>query len=473
MQKHIFRTYDIRGIVGKDLALEDVFIFGCALATYFIQRNPAIKTVVVGMDGRVHSKKIMRELVDALLDSGLNVQFIGVCPTPVLYFALHKTNADAGVMITASHNEKEYNGFKICCDKQMVWGDEIAKLYELYSKSVYVPAVEKGSFIDSLFVPIYLDWLEQEFAHLKGAKCSVVFDCVNGAAATVVPELVSRMGWRNAFVVNGVVNGKFPNCAPDPTTHQNKEFLARSIEQNQAQLGIGFDGDADRMVPMSSDGRSLTGDLVLALFAESMVQQNPKITVAFDGKCSLVLHQLLKQWGVAYRMSPTGIAMVKQTMREAGAVLAGELSCHFIFADRYFGYDDGIYAALRLLEILEKTGKKLDVLVDRFPTTFTTGEVRIPCIEEHKQDIVKAVHEKFKERNGFELHTLDGVRVTTDYGWGIVRVSNTQPVISFSCEAPTQEGFEKIKFDFSQALTLAYQQNSIPIGFDVEHLEHQ
>jgi phosphomannomutase/phosphoglucomutase len=463
MQDHIFRKYDIRGIVGNDLVLSEVYTFGRALAAYFIRRAGAdvLNTVAVARDGRSHSAHIQDELVRALRDSGIDVCCVGVCPTPVLYFGLHTLACEAGVMITASHNEKEYNGFKICYGKELINAHEISALRDLYKQKAQIDTAHQGALTEISLGDQYVAWLEKSFAHLKRSQINAVVDCGNGAAAAIVPQLVQRMGWSGVELLYETVDGEFPHRSPDPTQQGALQELSRRVVARKAACGVAFDGDADRMVAMTGLGDVLTGDIMLAVFAQEMVKHNPGVQVTFDAKCSQVLSTLLTQWGAQYAIAPTGHAFVKQKMVDTHALLAGELSCHFMFKDRYFGYDDGIYAMMRLFEIIVATQTSLDRLIETFPKSYTTGEVRIPCHENSKADIVHIVHAAFMGRPDVQISTLDGVRVETSYGWGIMRASNTQPVMSFSCEAMTPEGFENIKQDFYKALEPAFQNKSL------------
>ena len=458
MQDHIFRKYDIRGIVSKDLFIEDVYAFGRGLAAYFLQRNPALKHIVVAMDGRSHSSKIKDELTRAICESGLDVLFCGICPTPVFYFAMYKQHEHAqqtvcpGVMITASHNGKEYNGFKICYGKNLISADEIIGIRDMYKKNKTISSEIKGQEKALNIIPDYISWFEQAFAALKNSTISAVIDCGNGAAAAIIPELVRRMQWHNVTVLYETIDGEFPHRSPDPTKPGALLEMAQKLAaKNESACGVAFDGDADRCC-MAHEGTVLTGDSLLALFAQAMSQKNKNFSVVFDGKCSQVLSSSLDEWGIRYDRTPTGHASVKAKMVEVGALLGGELSNHFMFCDRYFGYDDGIYAMMRLFEILQETGESLSTLYERFPKSFTTGEVRIPCQENKKPEIVQQVHAAFLARPDARMSMLDGVRVDTEYGWGIVRASNTEPVISFSCESMTQDGFERIKKDFMDIL---------------------
>ena len=474
MRDHIFRKGDIRGIVGQDLLISEVYAFGKALAFYFMHKlsngqalDVPNKTIVVGMDGRVHSPAIKDELVRALIDSGFNVQLIGFCPTPVVYYALHTLPVDAGIMITASHNEKEYNGFKICCGKELLNEHELCALKELYKQKKFYTADRQGVVTHSSVQSDYCSWLVKEFTHLQKNTISAVIDCVGGAATALMPALVQQMEWPNVTLINREVDGTFSHACPDPTKKGALDSLAAQVVQQHAALGLpctgfAFDGDADRLAAMTHEGVPIvSGDLLLALFSEALLQKHPGATIVFDSKCSQVVSTLIEQWGGCGVMSATGHTFVKQKMAESGALLAGELSCHFMFKDRYFGSDDALYALLRFMEILTQTGSTLKALLERFPKNYTTGEVRIPCAEEQKEDIVETVKAYFASRPDVVIMTMDGVRATAPYGWGIVRASNTQPVISFSCEAMTPEGFERIKNDFNQALDQAYKKQAL------------
>lgn len=457
MQDHIFRKGDIRGIVGTELLIEEVYSFGRALAAYYKQRKPNFKTVVIGMDGRIHSPKLQDHLIRAFVESGIDVQLLGLCPTPLIYFVLHTMLIDGCVMITASHNEKEYNGFKICLGKELLDAVALQHLKALYNSKVEHVSEKKGSITEILLVGTYCDYMVQQFSHLKNNKMSFIIDCVGGAAAVVMPLLVEKMGWSNVQLRNIIIDGEFKNALPDPTKRGALDGLSAHVVACGAEIGFAFDGDGDRLVVITHEGQALTGDMLLTLFSEQVLKNSSGGTIVFDSKCSQVLASMIEQWGGHGVMSATGHSFVKQKMVETGALLAGELSCHVMFKDRYFGCDDAIYALLRVLEILDEKKMSLKNLIERFPKSYTTGEVRIPCAEEQKEYIVEQVKCYFEQRSVFELLLNDGVRATAEYGWGIVRVSNTQPVISFSCESLSPEGFERIKDEFKEALEKAFK----------------
>lgn len=470
MQDTVFREYDIRGVVNGELAIEQVYDLARALAFYFVKQNPKMKTVAVGMDGRLHSAAIKKQLCRGFLDSGLDVIFIGVCTSPALYFALHANlygkSVDAGVMITASHNPKEYNGLKICLGTQSVWGKEIAVIRDLFKAGAHIDLAKsknnkRGAYKEESIIEPYVSWLVDNFKHLKDMKLSALIDCGNGAAGTVLPQLIQKFNWPNVKLLFAEVDGNYPNHEADPTVSENMADLKKELAKGDFDLGIGLDGDCDRMAPMTKDGFLVPGDQLLAVFAKQLIEKHPGMVVVFDVKASSGLIDLLKQLGVRPYMSKTGHALVKMNMKREGALLGGELSCHFVFSDRYFGYDDGIYAMVRLFEILMRTGKSLRELLAIFPDKVSSPEIRMTCKEEDKSKIVQAVKLFFSDRSDAECITIDGVRAHLPYGWGIVRASNTQPKISMRLEADTQENLQRVKEDFYVALQPYFDDHSL------------
>lgn len=362
----VFKQYDLRGIIGSDFPLEDVYDLGKAIASYLVHHGHGVKTVAIGADGRIHSPYIKEKLCAALQDSGLNVLFIGVCPTPVLYFSLFTQPVQAGLMITASHNGKEYNGIKICMHKESVWGDAIQEIKKLYHHHASINDKELGSYAEHFLIPDYIVWLKEHFKHLIGEKISAVIDCGNGAAGTVLPSLIKAMQWPNVYLLFPEVDGNYPNHEADPTVPENMKEVKHILLTTKVQLGIGLDGDCDRMAPMTKQGELVQGDKLLALFAQEIVKSHPHMPVVFDIKCSSGLSELLTLWGAQSIMSPSGHSIIKNKMKQHDALLAGELSCHFFFKDRYFGYDDGIYSMMRLFELLVNSGKSLHDLLAVF-----------------------------------------------------------------------------------------------------------
>jgi phosphomannomutase / phosphoglucomutase len=452
MIDHIFRQYDIRGKIGSDLAIEEVYQLTQAIATYFKQLNPSIKRIAVGADGRIQSPAIKKEMCRALQDAGLDVLFIGICPSPVLYFALFMLPVDGGLMITASHNGKEYNGIKMCLGKESVWGEQIQQIKELVKKDVVLTAHEKGVYEEYNLIEDYTDWLVQHFTQLVDMPLRAVVDCGNGAAGTVWPLLIKKMKWSSVTLLCQEVDGTFPNHEADPTVEKNMQDVKSALNTSNYDVGLGLDGDCDRMTPMSLKGELVSGDKLLALFAQDIIAQKPGAKVVFDIKCSSGLPELLKKWGGAPCMSASGHSIIKDQMRKQKAVLAGELSCHFFFNDRYFGYDDGNYAALRLFELLLKNDKTLDELLTVFPHRYATNEMRIVCPQEQMDTIVSRVKDHFIKEAKAEVLTIDGIRVNKADGWGLVRSSNTQPVICLRFEANSLAGLSQLKDEFLTVL---------------------
>lgn len=463
----IFREYDIRGKVANEFVIEEAYTLARAIAYYFKQQKPDIKTLAVGMDGRTHSPTFKDEVVRGLIDSGLNVVFIGTCPSPVLYFALHTLPVDGGLMITASHNPKEYNGIKMNLGKSSVWGNQITAIRDAYKAKKQINSSVVGTVQEQEVVPLYINWLATHFEQLKGMTLSAVIDCGNGAAGTVLPELIYAMQWPHVQLLYPEVDGNYPNHEADPTHEPNMADVKQLLATTNVSVGIGLDGDCDRMAAMTKSGELVLGDKLLALFAQSILQKHPGSAVVFDIKSSSGLIDLLKQWKANPVVSATGHTNIKEQMKEHNALLGGELSCHFFFHDRYFGYDDGIYALMRLFELLVNTGKSLDQLLTMFPHTYNSIEYRIPCPDEKKQSIITYVTDIFSSRPDVHILTLDGVRVTMPYGWGLVRASNTQPMLSLRFESDTQAGLNHIKSDVIDVLAHDFDVDMLKQAFDV------
>lgn len=448
MKETIFREYDIRGVVGSDLLIDQVYDLVCAIAYYCVQRDPSVKRFVVGMDGRTHSQEIKNATCRALVDSGLDVVFVGVCPSPVVNFALHTLPVHAGIMITASHNPKEYNGFKMSLGTDPIWGPAIKTIYEFYQQKKRIDQKTPGMLESCPLIPSYIAWLVDQFQHLQHMSVAAVIDCANGAAGTVLPQLITAMKWDHVQLLYPEVDGTYPNHEADPTVLEHMHGLQSAVVTGHYNIGIGLDGDCDRMAPLTSSGELVLGDKLLAFFAQPILKQHPGATVVFDIKSSAGLIDLLQQYGAKPVVSATGHTNIKEQMKQQQALLGGELSCHFFFKDRYFGYDDGIYAMLRLFERIADTGKSLEQFLQQFPQSFATPEYRFACPDDQKRAIVERVKEQFMERTDAELITLDGVRVMWKYGWGLIRPSNTQPLLSLRFEGNTQEDRDRIIQDF-------------------------
>ncbi|MCK4499244.1 phosphomannomutase/phosphoglucomutase [Candidatus Babeliales bacterium] len=435
MKNNIFKKNDIRGVVEEEFSIDDAGTIAKAIITYFLQKNKTISTVIVGMDRRTHSPQIKKTVIEAIIDMGVNVIDIGLCPTPVFYFSLFNIDkANSGFMITASHNPKEYNGFKICLEQKSVWGKQIQEIKHLcYSNEFYQkPHSKKGTIKKWNAVETYINWLEQHFSHLKNLSIPAVIDCESGTASIVIPKLIEKMNW----------------------------------ETRNPLFRIDFDADCDRISLITKDGESVASDKLLAIYAKQVLLDNPEASVVFDIKSSQGLIDELKKMGAKDIISPSGHSIIKDVMRKNNSLLAGELSGHFFFKHRYFGYDDGIYAMMRLFEILHQTNKSLETLLSTFPPKVSSPEYRIACEEEKKETIVEDVKNYFINKTNAKTITIDGIRAQLDYGWGLVRASNTQPVISLRFESDSEEGLQRIKNDFVKVLLPYFEE-----GFLKKELE--
>jgi phosphomannomutase/phosphoglucomutase len=454
MNPVIFRQYDIRGIVGVDLFVETTYDLGRAIAFYFHKNNPHEKIVLVGMDVRTHSPLLQAELVRALLNSGYAVIDLGVCTTPMLYFATQRIECVGGVMITASHNPKEYNGFKIVLGSDSIWGAAIQEIKKLYLDGACVPAATRGAYTQYDISDSYCAWLVQQFPLLHNSEMPVAFDCANGATSVIIQKIVTTFGWRNAHLLYAEPDGSFPNHPADPIEMHNMQDLWQYMQKNKISLGFGFDGDGDRMDALDETGFLIPGDQLLALFTRAIAHEKKhKITMVCDITASAGVVQYAQKHGAAVVMAPCGIGSIKKHMREHNAPIGGELSCHFIFSDeRGPGFDDGMYAALRLLEIIVKSGKSLAQLRAELPVCVSSPQYRIACKEEVKSVLVQSILDRFQQRTDVSLITIDGARVIFPYGWGLVRPSNTLPVMVFRFEASDAAQLAQLKKEFADLL---------------------
>lgn len=452
MKDCVFREYDIRGIVNEEFSLDMTYQLGKAIAYFFKMKDPSLKTIAIGMDGRTHSPLIKDEITRACIESGINVIFIEVCTTPVLYFALYTLPIDGGLMITASHNPKEYNGIKLCLGKSSVWGLQVQEIKQLFKEKKELSSGNPGILTTHALIPEYVDWLVNHFSHLKGMTLSAVIDCGNGAAGTVLPLLIKKMAWEQVSLLYEEVDGNYPNHEANPTEIANMLEVQKRVQTALVDVGIGLDGDCDRMAPMTKSGFLVPGDQLLALFSQQILKKHPGASIVCEVKSSQGLIDLLHKWQARVCISPTGHAIIKDQMRKHGALLGGELSCHFFFKDDYFGYDDGIYAMMRLFDLLVNSKKTLDELLTIFPKKISTPEYFISCPDDSKQSIMANIKDAFIQDSDAQLITIDGVRATYTNGWGIVRASNTTPKLTLRFESDTQEGLQDIKRRFIEKL---------------------
>ncbi|HEV2916669.1 MAG TPA: phosphomannomutase/phosphoglucomutase [Candidatus Babeliales bacterium] len=459
MNDVVFREYDIRGIVGQELYIEEVYNLAQAIGHYFLNKNSMVRTIVVGMDVRTHAPYIKDEVCRSLLDAGFNIIFIGLCTSPILYYAISVLHADAGIMITASHNPKEYNGLKICLGSHMVHGTELQIIRSLYHEHKRILSASRGTLITHDITNYYIDMLYNAFQHLVGSSLPMVFDCANGSAAIVMPALIKRMRWAHAQALHAQPDGNFPNHPADPIIEENMRDVRAAIQESHALVGIGFDGDADRMGAMASNGILVSGDKLIALFAQSMQAKTGACTVVYDINASAGLPALLSTWHIPSIMAPCGHSNIKKYMHKYNALLGGEISCHFLFKDRSYESDDGIYAAMRLIEILHEDPNALINILVVFPAKISSPRYRLPCAESDKNMLVNTVYEYCSNKPELTMLTIDGVRIATQSGWGLVRSSNTQAMLCFSFEADTLQELQKIQRIVADALASVYSYN--------------
>ncbi|MFQ5543730.1 MAG: phosphomannomutase/phosphoglucomutase [Nitrospiria bacterium] len=431
----IFREYDIRGIYGKDLTETLTTDIGKAFGS--MMRRSGGKRIALGYDIRLSTPSLRSALLSGLLSTGMDVIDIGECPTPVLYFSLFNLTVDGGVMITASHNPSEFNGFKLCEGKTTIYGDKIQQLRSMIDSEDYDKG-EGSLTLEKDFLIRYADYFEKQFGCLEKKK--VVIDCGNAAAALNAPEIFRRLGC-DVIPLYCEPDGRFPNHHPDPTVPENLTDMIALVKRERADLGIAFDGDADRIGVVDERGEIIWGDRLTLLFATDILKDQPGATIISEVKASQIFYDEVQRLGGTPVMWKTGHSLIKAKMKETGALLAGEMSGHIFFSDRYFGYDDATYAGCRLLEILAKGKKPLSEYFNDLPLTHVTPEIRIDCPDDKKFDIVEKCHRHFSGKH--KITDIDGIRMLFDDGWGLIRASNTQAALVLRFEASSLEQLDK------------------------------
>lgn len=442
---YIIREYDIRGEVEKDLTLLVVEGLGKAFGTHLGRSGGRV--ALVGRDHRLSSPALSEALIRGIRTTGVSVVDAGLIPTPCLYFGLHNLEVDGGIMITGSHNPPEYNGFKIAVGRSTLYGEDIRRVAAL---------LEQDDFEQGTGDYQSLDLLGSYKNHLAGSMnvnraLKIVVDSGNGTAGLVAPELF-RKGGCEVVDLYSEPDGTFPNHHPDPTVKENLVDLIRTVTEEQADLGIAFDGDADRIGVVDETGNVIWGDQLLILFSREILSKGPA-SIVFEVKCSQALVEEIERMGGRPIMGATGHSLIKKKMKEEGASLAGEMSGHIFFADEYYGYDDAIYAAIRLIRICSRTELPLSKLLADVPRYHSTPEIRVDCPDRRKFEIVEEVKRYFQKDR--EVIDVDGARVLFPGGWGLVRASNTQPVLVLRFEADSQERLREIRDEFLGALKQA------------------
>jgi phosphomannomutase/phosphoglucomutase len=448
IRQEIFREYDIRGVIGEDLDTDIARTIGQAVATKV--QSLGKKEVAVGRDCRLSSPELFKGLTDGLLASGCQVIDLGIVPTPLVYFCSYYKHFQAAMMITGSHNPPEFNGFKIMIGEDTLYGDEILEIYRIIEKGNFVKAEAPGEMKSYNPVPEYIDYIIRQVKFERPVK--VVLDGGNGTAGPVAVPLLKKLG---AEVVElfTEMDGNFPHHHPDPTLPEALNSLKSKVAETGAELGIAYDGDADRIGLVDEKGNIIWGDQLLIIFARELLPRHPGAAIISEVKASRLLYDEITRLGGRAIMWKTGHSLIKEKIKEEKALLAGEMSGHIFFADRWFGFDDAIYTSARLLEIISRKTKKLSEYLADLPQTFNTPEIRIYASDEVKFTIIEKIKEELSQHPEIrQLIEIDGVRAVFDHGWGLVRASNTQPVLVLRFEADSPQNLEKIQQDIQQAL---------------------
>jgi phosphomannomutase/phosphoglucomutase len=452
MKPEIFREYDIRGIVGRDLDEGVVEKIGIGFGTYMDRMGA--KSVCIGRDSRLSSPALKDAMVMGLLSTGRDVVDVGEIPTPGLYFATQHLRVDAGVMITASHNPKDFNGIKLRIKENPIYGEEIQRLREMIEKGERI--MGKGEYRKEDLLSSYLDRLGDGIQIEKGLR--VVVDAGNGTTGLFAPPILERLGC-DVIPLYCEPDGEFPHHLPDPTIQEYMEDLSSKVKEVGADIGIAYDGDGDRVGVVDEEGRGIFADHLLILFSREILKKG-HAHIIFDVKCSQALIEEIERYGGTPVMWKTGYPLIQQKMKELDSPLAGEMSGHIYFRDRYLGFDDGIYASLRLLEILSTQREPISHLLKDLPRYYSTPEIRVPFRDDLKFDVVKRISSFFRENH--QVIDVDGVRVVFEDGWALVRASNTQPALVLRFEAKTEARLYELMELIRSKLK---EHSSIPIEF--------
>jgi phosphomannomutase/phosphoglucomutase len=438
MNPAIFREYDIRGLAEKDFDADFAHLLGKVHGTAVY--NKGGRRVTVGRDCRATSDPYAEAVIRGLVSAGLHVYDVGVCPTPLLYFSLFHLDVDGGIMVTASHNPAEYNGFKVCLGKETIYGAQIQDLRARMEHGDFKenPDGKRDSYA---IIPPYHEHLRRDVPSLA-RPLKVVIDAGSGVGGPVAPPIFRRLGCE-VWEIACVMDGSFPIHHPDPTVPENLELLIEKVREEKADLGVAYDGDADRIGAVDEKGNILWGDELLILFARDILKRQPGVTIISEVKGSQRLYDQIALHGGKPIMWKTGHSLLKAKMKETKAVLAGEMSGHMFFADRYFGYDDAIYASLRLVELVARLGRPLSTLLADVPKSVSTPEIRVDFPDDKKFAIAERAKEYFRQH--YPIIDVDGVRIQFPEGWGLIRASNTQPALVLRFEAKTEEKLKEYR----------------------------
>jgi len=441
--EQIFREYDIRGVVGEDLTDDLVYNLGKGVGTFLMERG--VSVCALGYDMRPSSTPFAEAMTRGIIFTGVSIIDVGMVPTPALYFTTRYHNIKGGVMITGSHNPPEFNGFKVVCGKGTIYGDDIKKIGEIMAKEEF--ANGSGELKKMEVIGEYKSYLISLIEKKGGLK--LVVDCGNGMASECAIELLEKMG-NTVIPLFCTLDGTFPNHFPDPTVLENTEAMRKHAVDVGADCGMAFDGDADRLGASDEKGEMVFGDRLLALYSRKVLKRHPGAKIIFEVKCSRALSEDISKHGGEPIMWKTGHSLIEAKLEEEGALLAGEMSGHLYFADNYYGYDDAIYAGMRLAELLSESDKTLSEMLSTLPQYFSSPEIRVSCPDDVKFKVVEKLLKRFREK--YTVNDIDGMRIEFEDGWGLVRASNTQPVLVLRFEGKDEKALERIQSEIEEGL---------------------
>lgn len=443
MHPEIFREYDIRGIAGEEISEEDAHAVGKAYGSMLMGQGR--KKVSVGRDCRITSEAYSKAFINGVLSAGCDVVEIGVCPTPVLYYSIHQLDLEGGAMITASHNPPEYNGFKLMSGLDSIHSHGLQDIRKIIEDQAYTRG--QGTLTKADVISPYIAMIQENITLKKTIRVGI--DAGNGTGGITALPVLRGLGCQ-VHEIYCDPDGTFPNHEADPTQKKNMTDLIDLVKKYNLDLGIGYDGDADRIGVVDRFGNIIYGDQLMVIYAKEILSRHPGATFISEVKCSMVMYDEIAKMGGNAIMWRTGHSLIKQKMKEENAALAGEMSGHMFFKDRYYGYDDALYASCRLLEIMDSTGLGVDELIKDLPKTFTTPEIRVDCPDAVKFKVVEKIVALYKARQ--KVIDIDGMRAVYEDGWGLVRASNTQPALVLRFEALTQPRLQEIKTEIETDL---------------------
>lgn len=443
MHPGIFREYDIRGIAGEEISEQDAHAIGKAYGSMLMGQGR--KKVSVGRDCRITSEAYSKAFINGVLSAGCDVVEIGVCPTPVLYYSIHQLDLEGGAMITASHNPPEYNGFKLMSGLDSIHSHGLQDIRKIIEDQAYTRG--HGTLTTADVISPYIAMIQENITLKKTIRVGI--DAGNGTGGITALPVLRGLGCQ-VHDIYCDPDGTFPNHEADPTQKKNMTDLIDLVKKYNLDLGIGYDGDADRIGVVDRFGNIIYGDQLMVIYAKEILSRHPGATFISEVKCSMVMYDQIAKMGGNAIMWRTGHSLIKQKMKEENAALAGEMSGHMFFKDRYYGYDDALYASCRLLEIMDSTGLGVDELIKDLPKTFTTPEIRVDCPDAVKFKVVEKIVALYKARQ--KVIDIDGMRAVYEDGWGLVRASNTQPALVLRFEALTQPRLQEIKTEIETDL---------------------